>query len=239
MDFAIIAAGEGSRLAKSGYPYPKPLARLNGIPLIERLIAIFAANGAETIHIIVNEESASLVDFLASYGGKVPIRVVQKSTESSLHSFYELLKDIPTVNELCATTVDTIFREEEFRSYLQAFQGDKKLDALMAVTPFVEDESPLYVEVNETGDVVAFTDTKAGEAGILVSGGIYALRRKALQCVDKAINNKVERMRNYQRLLLTERLSVKAFIFNKIIDIDHLADLHLAEEWLNEEKISQ
>lgn len=239
MDFAIIAAGEGSRLAKSGYPYPKPLARLNGIPLIERLIAIFAANGAETVHIIVNEESASLVNFLASYRSEVPIRVVKKSTESSLHSFYELLKDIPTVNELCATTVDTIFREEEFRSYLQAFRSDEKLDALMAVTPFVEDESPLYVEVDDAGDVVAFTDRNARESSILVSGGIYALRKNALQCVEKAINNKVERMRNYQRLLLTERLSVKAFTFNKIIDIDHLADLQLAEAWLNEEKISQ
>lgn len=239
MDFAIIAAGEGSRLAKSGYPYPKPLARLNGMPLIERLIAIFAAQGAGTIHIIVNEESAALAESLQSNRKDARIRVVQKSTPSSLHSFYELLKEVPEIEELCATTVDTIFKEEDFGDYLEAFRNDTKLDALMAVTPFVEDESPLYVRTNPAGDVIAFNDRNEDHTNILVSGGIYCLRRNALNCVTKAINNNIERMRNFQRLLLDEHLNVKAFTFNKIIDIDHLVDLQHAEAWLNEVKVSQ
>jgi len=238
MDFAIIAAGEGSRLAKSGYPYPKPLAKLQGIPLIERLIAIFRRCGADTIHIIINEEATLLADYLQTYSAEAPIRIVRKTTPSSLHSFHELLKDIPSINELCATTVDTIFREEEFEGYLHAFKTNTSLDALMAVTPFVEDESPLYVETNERGFITAFADKVTDNGEILVSGGIYALRGKSLACVEQAINNKIERMRNYQRLLLKNNLQVKAFTFDKIIDIDHLSDLHIAEEWLNEVKIS-
>lgn len=234
MDFAIIAAGEGSRLAKSGYPYPKPLARLNGIPLIERLITTFVAHGADTIHIIVNEESTELAESLHSNRENTQIRVVQKSTPSSLHSFYELLKEVPNIEELCATTVDTIFKEEEFGAYLEEFRRNTSLDALMAVTPFVEDESPLYVRTNASGDVMAFTDKNEDSTKILVSGGIYALRRKALACVPKAIDNNIERMRNFQRLLLEEHLNVKAFTFDKIIDIDHLTDLQLAEIWLND-----
>ncbi|MEH6307632.1 NTP transferase domain-containing protein [Olivibacter sp. CPCC 100613] len=234
MDFAIIAAGEGSRLAKSGYPYPKPLARLNGVSLVERLIAIFASQGADTIHIIVNEESSALADLLQSYTGDVHIRLVQKTTPSSLNSFYELIKSLPDVNELCATTVDTIFKENEFEHYLEAFRSNTKLDALMAVTPFVEDESPLYVKTNQHADIVAFNDDTKDDVDILVSGGIYCLRRKALDCVTKAINSNVERMRNFQRLLLTEHLNVKAFTFDKIIDIDHLADLQQAEAWLDD-----
>ena len=31
MDYAIIAAGEGSRLAQEGVKWPKPLVRLNGV----------------------------------------------------------------------------------------------------------------------------------------------------------------------------------------------------------------
>lgn len=238
MDFAIIAAGEGSRLAKSGYPYPKPLAKLQGVPLIERLIAIFTRCGAETIHIIINEESASLLDDLQQYAASVPLRIVQKSTPSSLHSFHELLKDIPFVQELCVTTVDTIFKEDEFVSYLEAFKNDTALDALMGVTSYVEDESPLYVDTDDGGVVKAFTDKLTGDGEILVSGGIYTLRRKSLEIVGQAIYKQIERMRNYQRLLLEENLKVKAFTFDKIIDIDHLSDLQVAEAWLNDVKIS-
>ena len=47
MKFAIIAAGEGSRLAQEGVSLPKPLVSIGGEPMIERLVRIFNANGAE------------------------------------------------------------------------------------------------------------------------------------------------------------------------------------------------
>lgn len=240
MDFAIIAAGEGSRLAESGYPYPKPLARLQGVPLIERLIEIFAHHEASSINIIVNQESEMLKGYLDALPSSLPLRVITKSTESSLHSFHELLKGIPQLQELCVTTVDTIFKEEEFDNYLQFFKAHATLDALMGVTPFVEDESPLYVKVDGQRNIRAFEDvnTNANEHEILVSGGIYALRKKAIDCVEKAIDNNMVRMRNYQRSLLEEHLKVQAFTFEKIIDIDHLTDLAAAEKWLNEEMMS-
>ena len=49
MKFAIIAAGEGSRLATEGVTQPKPLIPLCGVPMIERLIRIFHRCGAEEI----------------------------------------------------------------------------------------------------------------------------------------------------------------------------------------------
>ena len=55
MDYAIIAAGEGSRLAQEGVKWPKPLVRLNGVALIDRLIDVFLKNNATSISIIVNE----------------------------------------------------------------------------------------------------------------------------------------------------------------------------------------
>ena len=44
MKFAIIAAGEGSRLAMEGIEEPKPLIKIQGVPIIERLVKIFAKN---------------------------------------------------------------------------------------------------------------------------------------------------------------------------------------------------
>ena len=54
MKFAIIAAGEGSRLQEEGIESPKPLVEIRGEKLLERLVRIFRQNGAEEIVIIVN-----------------------------------------------------------------------------------------------------------------------------------------------------------------------------------------
>ena len=46
MKFAIIAAGEGSRLANEGINAPKPLVEVGGEKLIDRLLRIFTDCGA-------------------------------------------------------------------------------------------------------------------------------------------------------------------------------------------------
>ena len=56
MNYAIIAAGEGSRLVQEGVKKPKPLVKLNGVEMVGRLIEIFLKNNAKSINIIVNEE---------------------------------------------------------------------------------------------------------------------------------------------------------------------------------------
>ena len=52
MKFAIIAAGEGSRLVHEGVALPKPLVDLDGRPMIRRLIDIFLACDAEEISVM-------------------------------------------------------------------------------------------------------------------------------------------------------------------------------------------
>ena len=56
MNYAIIAAGEGSRLVQEGVKLPKPLVRLNGVPMIKRLIDIFMSSDPSSLSVIVNEQ---------------------------------------------------------------------------------------------------------------------------------------------------------------------------------------
>ena len=49
MNYAIIAAGEGSRLAQEGVNEPKPLVKVQNEHLIDRLIRVFMDNDAEKI----------------------------------------------------------------------------------------------------------------------------------------------------------------------------------------------
>jgi choline kinase len=55
MKYAIIAAGEGSRLASEGIDAPKPLVRIHGERLIDRLIRVFMDNEATEIVVICND----------------------------------------------------------------------------------------------------------------------------------------------------------------------------------------
>ena len=117
MNYAIIAAGQGSRLAQEGVQKPKPLVELNGEPMIARLIRIFMANNAESVSVIVNEEMTDVKAFLDTLKLDCELNVVVKSTPSSMHSFYELSR-VMKPGKFCLTTVDTVFREADFAGYI-------------------------------------------------------------------------------------------------------------------------
>lgn len=233
MNYAIIAAGQGSRLAQEGANVPKPLVTLNGEPLIGRLLRIFTQNNAESISVIVNEEAKEVRSYLESLAVDCELNVVVKTTPSSMHSFYELSK-VMKQGRFCLTTVDTVFREDEFAEFIKNFEELEEYDGLMAVTPFVDDEKPLYVEVDENKNIKAFLDERASE-GLLVSGGVYALGDEAREVLADCVEKGVHRMRNYQRALLMSGLKLKAHSIDKIIDVDHVSDIASAEELLLDE----
>ena len=144
MKFAIISAGEGSRLAQEGISFPKPLVPLCGMPIIERLIRIFSRHNAESISIIINSRQPETLQLLERLRKEFPINIVVKDTPGSMHSLYEL-SPLLRGGKFCLTTVDTIFSEEEFGRYIHTFV-ESDVDGLMAVTTYVDDEKPLYVQ---------------------------------------------------------------------------------------------
>jgi NDP-sugar pyrophosphorylase family protein len=231
MNYAIIAAGEGSRLVQEGVTLPKPLVELNGIPLIRRLIDIFSENNAESLSIIINEKMVEVRDFLKTIQTPFPLNLIIRSTPSSMHSFFELSRFLQW-GKFCLTTVDTIFNEDEFSAYIRAFENDSTNDGLMAVTDYIDDEKPLYVSVDEkTLMINGFSDISTGKEKY-ISGGIYCLTPDAIEPLNKCINNGMSKMRNYQRQLIADGLKLKACPFSKIIDVDHAGDIEKAENFL-------
>lgn len=235
MKYAIIAAGEGSRLAQEGVQAPKPLVKVGGEHLIDRLIRVFMANGASEICVICNEQMTEVAEHLQKIVDEkqVPLKFMVKSTPSSMHSAWELsqwLNDEPFV----LTTVDTIFDEEDFQAYVALFNTLAKagqIDGLMGVTDYIDDEKPLYV--GTTGgqlQITGFYDTC--EQPKYISGGIYGLTPKAIPVLQRCIERGESRMRNFQRALVTEGLKLMAYPFAKVLDIDHASDIEKAEAFL-------
>lgn len=231
MNYAIIAAGEGSRLVQEGVKLPKPLVNLCGTPMIKRLIDIMTDCNPESLSIIVNEQMTEVRDYMESLELPVPLHLTVKTTPSSMHSFYEVSRHFKD-GKFILTTVDTIFREEDFRAYVEAFEADETTDGYMAVTSFIDDEKPLYIDVDADMRITAFRD-RPFEGMKYISGGIYGLTAPALKVLENCMETGVSRMRNYQRALVEAGLNLKAYPFPKIIDVDHAGDIATAEAFIS------
>lgn len=240
MKYAIIAAGEGSRLAQEGVKEPKPLVGINGERLIDRLIRVFMNNGADEIVVICNDITTQVSQHLEEIqnnglnGQAIPLRVIVKTTPSSMHSFFEI-SDYLTDGPFCLTTVDTIFRESEFAAYIKDFKesvDNSSTDGMMGVTDFVDDEKPLYVDTDKDMNITGFFDENNGCK--YISGGIYGLTPKTIEVLRGCIEREESRMRNFQRALVNAGCRLKAKPFSKVLDIDHATDITKAEEFLKQ-----
>ena len=244
MKYAVIAAGEGSRLAAEGVAVPKPLVKVAGECLMDHLIRIFMENDAEEIVVICNEQMTPVAQHLLDIqrdglqGRPVPLRFIVRSTPSSMHSLHAMsqyLTDAPFV----LTTVDTIFREDEFKAYVRAF-SQYEGDALMGVTTYIDDEKPLYVTVDAQQHITGFHDAPPllrgegrGEQFVLVSAGIYGLTPSVFNVLNGCISRGEKRMRNFQRALVSAGCRVQAWPFTKVLDIDHATDIQKAEAFVS------
>ncbi len=242
MKYAIIAAGEGSRLAHEGIKNPKPLVKVHGEYLIDRLIRVFMDNGAEEIVVICNDLTTLVSEHLLRLeedglnGRPVPLRFKVKTTPSSMHSFFEL-SPLLDGGPFVLTTVDTIFREDEFARYAAAFRqalADGN-DGLMGVTTHIDDEKPLYVGTDDDMNVTGFYDDCHGCSHI--SGGIYGLTATAIDTLRSCMARGESRMRNFQRGLIRDGRRLKAYNFSKVLDIDHADDIAKAELFLSGTRI--
>ena len=237
MTFAILAAGEGSRLAQEGVEQPKPLVKIQGEAMIDRLIRIFNNCGATAIYIITNNLTPLIQNHLRMLQeADSKIHLIVKTTPSSMHSFYELrhvmeqrFQSIGS-SKFCLTTVDTIFREDEFQRYIEEWEKSAE-DGLMAVTDYIDDEKPLYIATDSDLTITGFLDV---EPQHYISGGIYGLNERSFPVIDRCIREGQSRMRNFQRQLVKDGLKLKAYPFSKILDVDHATDIEKAEIFLME-----
>ncbi len=231
MIHAIIAAGQGSRIAGEGIALPKPLVQVGGEPLIGRMARIMASQpGCGRIEVIINGEADDVSRYLEDLRTRLPINVTVRTTPGSMHSLAALLPRLGG-DDVCVATVDAVFRPDEFGAYLHEWQTARRdgCDALMAVTRYVDDEKPLYVAEGPDGTVTGYFDTPA-EGVTCVSGGMYILSPRALSYLTDCMEAGHTRMRDFQRSLVAAGLRLRTFHFSKIIDVDHAADIAAAED---------
>ena len=237
IDFGIIAAGESTRIKREGSLVPKPLVEIDGCPMIGRLINLMSEAGAESVSVVINEDMTEVFDYLRELVATVKcgLKIKTVKTPSSMHSFYELLQLMKPADKFIVTTVDTIFRQNEFTKYVEYFRNSPHgIDGVMGVTSYIDDESPLYVETEGRHRITAYKDIPF-EGCKYVSAGVYGLHTSAIPVLQQCMDAGVIRMRNFQRQLLINGQNLDVYDLGEVIDVDHLEDIEKANRLLSSE----
>lgn len=235
IDFGIIAAGDGNRIKEEGSLLPKPLVEIEGKPMIGRLIDLMIESGANSVSVIVNSDMPEVLDYLQRMvpDAGCQLKLLSRKTPSSMHSFYELLNLMKPTGKFIITTVDTIFKGEDFKKYVEFYKNSPhEIDGVMGVTSFIDDEKPLYVETEGRHRIVAYKDSPF-EGVKYVSAGIYGLNTSAFPVLQECISQGLNRMRNFQRKLIDKGLNLDAYDLGKVLDVDHLSDIQKANSFLS------
>ena len=218
----ILAGGEGSRLAATGVTVPKALVPIGGRAQVARMVAACRRVGCETVTCAVRED---LVAAVVAAVADPRVQVVAVRTPTSLHTLEAGLQAVAAGEVLC-TLVDTVMPAVDWdRAHQQAALALRNADAVVAVTPFVADESPLWADVTSDGVVQAFGRRGARD---LVTGGVYWLNPAARGAATVAVGDGVMRLRGFLGGLIDGGYSVGAIEVRKIVDVDTSADLDAA-----------
>lgn len=218
---AIIAAGEGSRLRADGFHVPKPLVEVAGLPLIGAVLRNFTAAGVTALTIILNERERECVDWVRARFPALEIDFIVKTTASSLESFREVTARGPA-GPLLVSTVDAWCAAEDFARFAAAAARRPDEATVLAVTPLVSDEKPLWVTVGPGARVVAFGEADSG----LVTAGVYRVSDRARRLVPPA---RLGRLREYLAWLLEGGEPLYAEVIETVVDVDRGLDVASAE----------
>ena len=212
------------------------MVEINGRPMIERLISVLISCGGEHVYDATNSSMTSLNEELRHLRDDLGWPVTFRPIVSD-NSFYSLQCACEGVEgRFVAMTCDAIFPTEEFRRYISAIDAAPENAAVMALTGFVDDESPLYARLSsDGGEVVDYHYGGKPFEGcpVIVSAGIYALTPELIAAGQA--DGYPESLSDFQRILANRSdIPVIPFVFSKAFDVDCGHDRAEAERFVRE-----
>ncbi len=232
MKAGIIAAGEGSRLKAEGVTVPKPLVRVGGVTLIERLLRTCVLNGITEVACIVNEQSLEVKRYIEELNLSIPVRIIVKSTPSSMHSLFALSPHL-SGERFLLSTVDSVYSEEEFSRYVAYGTSGTDAAGILAVTRFIDDDRPLYADLGDDRTIRKLT---SDERFPWATGGLYQFSPLIFREMEPVLRLGIERLRNFLGHLISNGYRLEGYPFGKIVDVDRLSDIRAAEDFLRDNR---
>ena len=227
----VIAAGRGDRLrSRSGVL--KPLVRVGGRTLIERVLRSIAEARASEVVVIINEDSLAVRDHVSAEAWPFALRWIVETTTSSMHSFLrvvETLSEGGDTGPFLISTVDTVAPRGAYARFVADAAQHRDASVALAIAPPTDDENPLLVKVDGS-EVVAIGDAAAPAEH--ATAGYYAVRASILREADAARRDEVSALRAFFARLLARGYPMVGIAVPQSIDVDRPHDVDAAEHLL-------
>jgi NDP-sugar pyrophosphorylase family protein len=200
---------------------PKPLVEVAGLPLIGTVLRNFTTAGITAITIILNEQERECVEWVRTRFPALELDFIVKTPGSSLESFREVIGRGPA-GPMLVSTVDAWCAAEDFARFAAAAAGRPDDATVLAVTPFVSDEKPLWVTLGAGGRVEALGKADSG----LVTAGVYRVSDRARRLSPA---RELGRLREYLGWLHESGEPLYGEIIEMVVDVDRALDVASAE----------
>lgn len=234
MKALIFAAGKGTRLKPFTDHHPKALAKVNGVPLLERNIRYLQNAGINDFVINIHHFGEQITDFLQShqnFGSNIEISDEKEElleTGGGLvfaRHFLDQKEDFIIMNADILTDLD-------MKKFLNYHQNNKNFVTL-AVSERTSSRKLLF---DEEMTLKGWMNTQTGEQRLAeFNKGFKPLAFSGIHCINPEIFNKIKRtgkfsiMEEYLDLMLTE--TIKGYEHEAlIVDVGRPSSILEAEE---------
>lgn len=219
----IIAAGDGSRLLAAGRGALKPLVQVSGKPLVHWVASGLRSAGADSITVLLNSRGTPVREYLERAFPELAWTFLQRDTASSWESFRLVSRELARSSErFLLSTVDALIPPAEAARFAAEAAA---AEAALALTSYVEDEKPLWADLDRSGRVVALGDDARRRE--FVTCGLYALSRDVARAMPEA--GAFGRLRDFWAGLVRGGRDVRGVPLSDTVDVDRPEDLAAAE----------
>lgn len=229
----IIAAGEGSRLAKSHPGVVKPMLPVAGRPLCHWVVDGLRASRCRGVTVLTNSRGLAVPPSLREAFPDISFDFVSADTASSFESFRLVsLRLAAKADAFMISTADALIPPADVARFWSRCRA-AGAEAGLAVTGHVDDEKPLWADV-DAGERVTAVGADAQDRR-LVTCGLYYLTRRAAERLPAASGH--GRLRDFWTALARSEVRVQGVVLAKTLDVDRPEDLAAAEAFLTTEPL--
>ncbi|MGN7205179.1 sugar phosphate nucleotidyltransferase [Pedobacter sp. SAFR-022] len=233
-DIIILAAGIGSRLRPLTDEIPKCMVKVNGRPIIERILTQIADSSIEkNIFVVTGYKEDVLKSFITALG--IPVTFIENTDYNSTNNMFSLnlaLKKTDPQAGLVIINADCVYEDDIVSNMLLTD------DNFIAVDKSIFNEESMKVSVDSDGFIMAMSKAISEAEGNFVSMDIYSfdqnLKEKLLNVTTKVISDgdlnswtevAIDMLAKAQRVLRPFDCSTR-----KWMEIDDHGDLSKAEQ---------
>jgi NDP-sugar pyrophosphorylase family protein len=224
----IIAAGEGSRLSSSHPGVVKPLVPVAGRPLAHWIVGGLKASGAQKLTVLTNSRGTAVPPSLSAAFPELTFDFMRADTASSFESFRLVARRLAeSAESFLISTVDALILPSDVGRFFKECAA-AHVEAGLALTDFVDDEKPLWANVDESGLTTAVGVD--AEPGHMATCGLYYMTRTAVERLPEAATH--ARLRDFWTDLVRAKTRVAGVVLTKTLDVDRPEDVAAAENFL-------